>query len=125
MRGWRLTFDEHLTSAARLAIIAALAREEALSFTELKEATGLSDGNLHVQSHRLADVGYLRTRKKPRGRRTVTFFSITEAGLLALKLHVRKLQSILSTKSGILRPTRSTRRASNDAQVWQPAQIDE
>ncbi|MBD3236767.1 MAG: transcriptional regulator [Candidatus Eisenbacteria bacterium] len=116
--GRRLTFDEHLTSAPRLAIIAALARGETLSFTELKDSTGLSDGNLHVQAHRLADAGYVRIRKAPRGRRNLTYFAITEVGLRALKLHVRKLQALLATKSGLLRPTRAARQTPNDAQVW-------
>jgi DNA-binding MarR family transcriptional regulator len=112
-----LTFDEHLLSPARLTIIAVLVPGEALSFTDLKRATGLADGNLHVQSRKLEEVGYIEIIKGQRGRRSWTRFRITEEGLAALKLHVRKLRGILAAESGVIRP--QPRRGKRDAsQVW-------
>jgi len=110
-------FDEHLTSSARLRIIASLVPGVPLSFTELKKVTGIADGNLHVQTHKLADAGYLRIRKGMRGKRSWTRFQITEKGLAALRFHIRKLQGILATESGVIRPVPA--KGKGDAsQVW-------
>ena len=112
-----MTFDEHMTSSARLSVIAALVPGETLSFTDLKRATGLTDGNLHVQARRLAEVGYVEILRGQRGRRSWTRFRITEKGLAALKLHARKLQTILATKTGVIRPAAASLRK-DDAQFW-------
>jgi DNA-binding MarR family transcriptional regulator len=110
-------FDEHITSPARLTIIATLVSGEARSFTDLKRVTGLADGNLHVQSRRLATAGYIEIIKGLRGRRSWTRFRITEHGLAALKLYVRKLETILSTEHGSIRPARPSPRP-DESQVW-------
>jgi DNA-binding MarR family transcriptional regulator len=112
-----LTFDEHLTSPGRLSIIACLVSGGARTFTELKQMTGLADGNLHVQTHKLAAVGYIEILKVPRGARSLTHFRITELGLESLKLHVRKLQEILNAESRVVRP-RPTASRDDDSQVW-------
>ena len=87
-----LEFDEHLTSTARLSIISALISGESLSFMELKRETGLADGNLHVQTRKLAEAGYLEIRKVSRGRRSATSFRVSELGVAALKHYVRGLR---------------------------------
>ncbi|MBK7188681.1 MAG: hypothetical protein IPH86_08430 [bacterium] len=46
--------DDHLGIPARLAIVATLALGQRLTFTGLREQTGLADGNLHVQTRRLS-----------------------------------------------------------------------
>jgi DNA-binding MarR family transcriptional regulator len=114
-----MKFDENITSPARLAIIACLIAGEARSFTDLKRASGLADGNLHVQTRRLASAGYVEIIKGQRGGRSWTRFRITEHGLAALKLYVRKLETILSTESGMIRPSRPTPRP-DESQVWSP-----
>ena len=112
-----MEFDEHLTSPARLSIIAYLVPGEALTFMELKRQTGLADGNLHVQTRKLEAVGYIRIDQTRRGNRPLTRFRITELGLESLRLHVRKLQSILATESGEIRPRPGSTRV-DDSQVW-------
>jgi len=84
---------------------------------EMKEATSLSDGNLHVQTRKLHDVGYIDINKSTKGRRTVTEFRITDLGRERLKLHVMKLQQILD---GDLSPERSASSPSraDDSAVW-------
>ena len=81
-----MEFDEQLMSAARLSIIASLIDGAALSFTELKQQTGLADGNLHVQSRKLSNNGYIEILKDTRGSRPVTRFRLTELGREALRL---------------------------------------
>jgi DNA-binding MarR family transcriptional regulator len=118
LRGERfLGFDEHLTSPTRLAIIACLVPGRALSFTELKQAAGLAYGNLHVQTRKLAQAGYLEILKGKRGGRSLTRFRLTELGLAALKLHIRKLQAIVATESGEIRAVAHEERG-DASQVW-------
>jgi DNA-binding MarR family transcriptional regulator len=112
-----MDFDDHLTSAARLSIIAALARGDILTFTQLREASGLADGNLHVQTQKLADAGYVETLKVKRGKRHLTNFRITQKGLEAVKLHIRKLERILDNRIVIIKPRRPSGQG-DGSQVW-------
>jgi DNA-binding MarR family transcriptional regulator len=112
-----LRFDEHMTSSARLSILSALLPAGSLSFMELKRATGLADGNLHVQTRKLAGSGYVDILRGESGGRPVTRFRATEKGLLALKLHVRKLEVILASEGSAVRP-QVARRAPDASQVW-------
>lgn len=88
-----------------------------LTFTELKEGSGLADGNLHVQTRRLAAARYLEIIKVSRGARSLTRFRITELGVEALKLHVRKLQTILASEATGVRRRPVTGR-DDGSQVW-------
>jgi DNA-binding transcriptional ArsR family regulator len=112
-----LHFDEMISSPARLAILAALVPGPPVCFTEMKTATGLADGNLHVQTHKLADAGYLQIRKTVQGRRSVTEYRLTGLGLERFRLHVRKLQKILDVQAGATRPVIRSKRP-DDSAVW-------
>ena len=112
-----IRFDEMVTSPARLAILATLAPGAAVRFTQLKRATGLADGNLHVQANKLAEAGYVEIRKGVHGRRSVTEYRLTELGLTRFRLHVRQLQAVLDTEEGVIRPVLGSERR-DDSQVW-------
>ncbi len=111
-----LHFDEMISAPCRLGILATLVPGEPVSFTDMKAATSLSDGNLHVQTRKLADVGYIDINKVKRGKRSVTEFRITELGLDRLRLHVTKLQKVLEAETGA-RKTSSPRQP-DDSAVW-------
>lgn len=113
----KLEFDEMISAPCRLGILATLIPGQPVTFTEMKAATSLSDGNLHVQTRKLADVGYIDINKTARGRRTVTEFRITDLGRNRLRLHVMKLQQILDAEAGGEAPARRRGR-SDDAAVW-------
>ena len=112
-----LKFDEMISAPCRLGILATLVPGEPVSFTEMKAATSLSDGNLHVQTRKLADVGYVEINKVRRGKRSVTEFRITDLGLERLRLHVMKLQKVLDAETQ--RPRGAARSGGrDDAAVW-------
>ena len=114
-----LQFDEMISAPCRLGILATLVPGEPISFTEMKAATSLSDGNLHVQTRKLADVGYININKVRKGRRSVTEFRITELGLERLRLYVMKLQAVLNAETGsAARPAAPSPAASDDSVVW-------
>jgi len=112
-----IKFDEMISSPGRLGILATLVPGVPVSFTEMKAATSLSDGNLHVQTRKLADVGYIEISKIMKGRRSVTKFRITELGRERFRLHVMKLQRILDTETGAKRPAQRSPRF-DDSAVW-------
>ena len=84
--------DDHLDIPARLAIVATLAQGQRLTFTGLREQTGLADGNLHVQTRRLLAAGYLMGERVQQGGRSVTRFELTERGRLAFLELIRRLR---------------------------------
>lgn len=120
-------FDPILVFSSRLEIVACLANGQPLSFTELREATGLADGNLHVQTRKLLEAGYLSqtpARGPGRGR---TLYQITERGERRLRLLIAALEQSLERPPGPLtRPApaptategREGRPAKDESQVW-------
>ncbi len=106
-----------ISAPCRLGILASLIPGLPVTFMEMKEATSLSDGNLHVQTRKLQEAGYIDINKSTKGRRTVTEFRITDLGRERLRLHVMKLQQILDAGTSPQRPESSSSRA-DDSAVW-------
>ncbi|MBU0740730.1 transcriptional regulator [bacterium] len=110
-------FDTILASPARLLVVAALMPGRPLSFMELRNNTGLADGNLHVQTRNLESAGIVSIRKSAQGRRSVTTFQITEAGVTRFRRFVRRLQTVLDLEVGGIHPSPGEDRI-DDSQVW-------
>jgi DNA-binding MarR family transcriptional regulator len=110
-------FDEIISAPCRLSVLATLVPGEPVSFTQMKAATSLSDGNLHAQTRKLADAGYIEISKNMNGRRSVTEFRIAELGRERLRLHVMKLQKVLDADVGARQPAQRTKQA-DDSAVW-------
>jgi DNA-binding PadR family transcriptional regulator len=106
-----------ISAPCRLGILATLVPGLPVTFTQMKDATSLSDGNLHVQTRKLADVGYISIVKRSTGKRTVTEFSMTDLGRERLRLHAMKLQQILEPEAHTREPAVPARRA-DDSAVW-------
>ena len=111
-------FDEMICSPGRLGILAKLMPGVPVSFTEMKAATRLSDGNLHAQTRKLADAGYLEISKSKKGQRSVTRFHITDLGRDRLQLHIIKLQKILDAAVAAKRRTAQRPARPDDSVVW-------
>src|SRR5881397_1482126 len=77
--------DKVIHERMRLGIISALAANEKLSFTELKNLLATSDGNISVHARKLEDAGYVTCEKSFKGRMPLTEFAITKDGRGALK----------------------------------------
>ena len=112
-----LHFDEMISAPCRLGILTTLVSGEPVSFMAMKAETSLSDGNLHVQTRKLADAGYIAVEKVRKGRRAVTEFRITELGLERFRLYVRQLQQALDQSAGSLEPAQPSHRR-DDSAVW-------
>jgi DNA-binding MarR family transcriptional regulator len=91
--------DELLVLPARLAIVASLAAGGRLTFSALGEETGLADGNLHVQTRRLVEGGYLLRSTERRGRRRVTCFELSDRGRAALQRQLERLHTAVEGRA--------------------------
>lgn len=115
--------DPVLLTPSRLAVVLTLADGGAWSFTSLRDATGLADGNLHVQTRRLEEAGYVRRDAGAGGGRRVTLFRLTSAGRAALARHARQVAGALDGPEGDRPPQRRQRRGeldprSDTSRVW-------
>ncbi len=94
--------DPLLGTRARLAILATVAIPPPegpwWTFTALRRETGLADGNLHVQTRKLSEAGYLTPHRIEQGRRRATGFELTEKGRRALKGMVEALRTALEER---------------------------
>lgn len=87
--------DRVLHDPIRLAMVSALVVTPAISFTEMKRALGLTDGNLSVHARRLEDVGYLTVHKQTVHRATRTEYRLAPAGRRALERYLVALQALV------------------------------
>ncbi len=110
-------FDKMISAPCRLGILATLVPGEPVSFTEMKAATSLSDGNLHAQTRKLGEAGYIEINKIMKGKRSVTEFRITGLGRERLQLHIMKLQKLLDAESSPKRSVQHSARP-DDSAVW-------
>jgi len=79
----------------RLAIVSALAVNDSLSFTELKQLLGTSDGNLSVHASRLQEAGYVVCDKRFEGRIPRTTYRLTEPGRAALNRYLDHMEALI------------------------------
>ncbi|MBA3269261.1 MAG: transcriptional regulator [Acidobacteria bacterium] len=89
--------DRVIHDRTRLAILAALAATETLAFTDLKDVTGTTDGNLSVHARKLEDAGYVHCEKMFAGRMPRTEFRLTAVGRRALEKYLDHMDAIIKT----------------------------
>lgn len=87
--------DAVIHERVRLAIVSALAVAPEMSFTELKNELGLTDGNLSAHASKLEAAGYIAIDKSFRGRRPHTAMRLTREGRKAFRRYLDLLQQIV------------------------------
>lgn len=113
--------DDLLCMPARMAIIVSLFTRKEMTFTELGEATGLADGNLHVQTRKLMVGACVDKEKAPRGKRMVTLFRLTEEGRSRLVAHLNVVWRALGDESLPLSykyDFKRKKQSKDDSRVW-------
>ena len=91
-----LQLDRVIHEKGRLAIMSMLAATPDLSFTELKEALSMTDGNLTTHIRTLQEAGYLSTTKTFHNKRPLTTCALTAAGRRAFADYVALLEQIVA-----------------------------
>lgn len=82
-------------SRVRLGIMSVLLVNDKLSFNELKELIGVTDGNLASHLRTLEDNDYVKVHKGFIGRKTNTVYAVTKAGEKAFKAHLDALEKMI------------------------------
>ena len=95
-----LDLDRVIHERMRLAIVSALAAAPSLTFNQLKEVLGTSDGNLSVHARKLEDAGYLACRKSFAGRTPRTEYALTDAGRAALERYLAHMEAVIRAARG-------------------------
>jgi len=90
-----LQLDRVIHEKGRLAIMSMLAASPELSFTELREALKMTDGNLTTHIRTLQETGYVSVTKSFQNKRPLTTCSLTAAGQKAFADYVNLLERIL------------------------------
>lgn len=81
------------SSQLRTAIVSTLVNKD-MVFSELKEETGATDGNLSVQLKNLNEWGIISTEKVLVSNKLSTLYSLTDYGLAEFEHYVLLLESI-------------------------------
>ena len=88
--------DLLLHERGRLAIVSLLAAvHHGITFVELRDELGMTDGNLSVHLQKLEDKGYVEIEKKFVGRRPQTTCRLSKLGRKALAQYLDQLEAIV------------------------------
>jgi DNA-binding MarR family transcriptional regulator len=90
-----LQLDRVIHEKGRLAIMSMLAASPELSFTELRDALEMTDGNLTSHMRTLQEAGYVSVSKSYERNRPLTTCSLTAAGKKAFANYVNLLEQIV------------------------------
>ena len=87
--------DRVIHEKGRLAIMSMLAASPELSFTELRDALEMTDGNLTTHIRTLQQEGFVSVAKSYQNNRPLTSCSLTPAGRKAFADYINLLEQIV------------------------------
>ena len=90
-----LQLDRVIHERGRLAIMSMLAATPELSFTEMRDALSMTDGNLTTHIRTLQEAGYVSITKSFQDRRPLTTCALTPAGRRAFTRYINLLEQVL------------------------------
>jgi DNA-binding MarR family transcriptional regulator len=90
-----LQLDRVIHEKGRLAIMSMLAASPELSFTEMRDALSMTDGNLTTHIRTLQEAGYISVTKSFQNNRPHTTCSLTAAGHKAFTNYINLLEKII------------------------------
>lgn len=90
-----LKLDRVIHERGRMAIMSLLAATPDLSFTEIREALAMTDGNLSMHLKTLQESGYVAVTKSFQERKPLTTCSLTAAGRKAFSEYIDLLEEIV------------------------------
>ena len=90
-----LQLDRVIHEKGRLAIMSMLAASPELSFTEMRDALAMTDGNLTTHIRALQEAGYVSVAKSYQNRRPLTTCALTASGRKAFAEYIGLLEQIV------------------------------
>lgn len=95
-----LELDKLIHERVRLAIVSALAVNDRLAFTELRDLLQASDGNVSVHCRRLEEAGYISCEKSFDDRVPRTEYRLTRQGRAALTRYLDHMEALIRATRG-------------------------
>jgi DNA-binding transcriptional ArsR family regulator len=93
--------DRIIHERVRLAIVSALAVNDAMTFGDLKTLLDATDGNLSVHARKLEEAGYVHCQKGFDGRVPRTEYRLSAAGRRALERYLTHMEALIrATRKG-------------------------
>lgn len=90
-----LQLDRVIHEKGRLAIMSLLAASPQLSFTEMRDALNMTDGNVTAHIRTLHEAGYIAVTKAFNGGRQITSYALTAQGRKAFNDYINLLEQIV------------------------------
>ncbi len=90
-----LELDRVIHEKGRLAIMSMLAASKELSFTEIRDTLGMTDGNVTAHLRTLHEAGYVAFTKSMEAGRGVTTYALTSTGQKAFTAYLELLEQIV------------------------------
>jgi DNA-binding MarR family transcriptional regulator len=90
-----LNLDRVIHEKGRLGIMSLLAASPELSFTELRDALAMTDGNITTHIRTLQETGYVSVAKSYQNNRPLTTCSLTAKGEKAFAAYINLLEQIV------------------------------
>ncbi len=87
--------DNLIHERMRLGIVSALAANESLTFSELREMLKTTDGNISVHARKLEEADYIACTKSFEGRVPKTEYRLTAAGRRALERYLDHMEALI------------------------------
>src|SRR5262249_58939483 len=84
-----------VSERVRLGILSVLAVTPQMSFADLKEALGLTDGNLSIHARKLEDAAFISSKKSFKDRRPLTEFTLTTKGRAAFERYLGHMEALV------------------------------
>lgn len=95
-----LQLDRVIHEKGRMAIMSLLAASAELSFTEMRDALSMTDGNLSVHLKTLQESGYVAVTKSYQNRKPLTTCSLTKTGRAAFSTYISLLEQVVRQARG-------------------------
>ena len=92
--------DKVIHEKGRMAIMSVLASNAEMSFKELKEMLGMTDGNLSVHIRTLQQAGYVVVSKTFVNNRPHTSYRLTQKGTGSFEDYLNLLEEIVQLNRG-------------------------
>jgi len=90
-----LQIDRVIHEKGRLPIMSLLAASTSLSFTEMRDELGMTDGNLSMHIKTLQEAGFVSVTKSYSNQRPLTTCALTPAGRKAFADYIDLLEQIV------------------------------
>ncbi len=88
-------FDDLVHAKVRLGVLTLLATTDWMDHTALRDALGVTDGNLSTHLRKLLEAGLVEQHKRFVQDRPNTRYRISEAGAGALRRHLQHLEQLV------------------------------